>query len=209
MLIANLAFVCICALQIGILFGDVQYFVRFHQFGGWHTDARLLAHIPQKCVSVSGVHELETVCLVVHLSQFAAVQVPDTDTVRTKVSLGTELFPMALVWFIGLEFGIYQFTICFRRSIRNTLQYYSSCLPLENPKVLIIEKFRQFFPAANSAVFLSSNLSHASKQHRMCWIRFKVNHPLAFPFHSKMIFIVSAIKFQMYFNQGNKRFATF
>lgn len=68
-------------------------------------------------------------------------------------------------------------------------------------------------PAANSAVFLSSNLSHASKQYRMCWIRFKVNHPISFPFHSKadkfIIFIVSAIEFQMYFNQGNKRLATF
>lgn len=54
------------------------------------------------------MREPETVLLVVHLFKFAAIQVLNTDIVWPKVLLGAELFPMALVWLVGLEFGIYQ-----------------------------------------------------------------------------------------------------
>lgn len=71
----------------------------------------MLAHITEKCVSVSWMREPKTVRLVVHLSKFAAIQVLNTDIVWPKVSLGPELLPMALVWLIGLEFGIYKSTL--------------------------------------------------------------------------------------------------
>lgn len=94
-------------IQIGILFGDIQYFIRLYQFGGWHFDAHLLAHITPKRVCVSCVRERKTICLGVHLFKFAAIQVLDTDIVWEKISFRTQLFPMALVRIIGLEFGIY------------------------------------------------------------------------------------------------------
>lgn len=89
--------------------------------------------------------------MVVHLSEFAAIQVLDTDIVWAKVSFGPELFPMAVVWFVGVAFGIInEIIFTFTR--------------------LFIENFRTFFFLADPAIFLSSNLSHESQYERMCWI---------------------------------------
>lgn len=110
-LLSFLMLVCFClplflAWQIGILFGDIQHSIQFHQFGGWHVSACVLAYDHRtECDASSNMCGHQTPCMVVHLLEFIAIQVSDTDTVRTKIPFGTELFAVALVRLIGVEFG--------------------------------------------------------------------------------------------------------